>query len=133
MFKFVLYSIRNIFFRDSKFIFSLKKWISKNFMNIVIDDFLNQWHLKNFIKNDKNEVTFNDCLKHSHKMKIQKCHIAKQSFARIFDRYCLIRAWNLWSAMFNHLILTNQDNSWINVVINSKRICIFVEKMSFVL
>ena len=86
MFKFVSYSIRNIFFRDSKFISSLEKWISKVFMNNVIDDFLSRWHLKKFIKSHKNEITFNDCLKHFHKMRIRKCHFAKQRFA------CMIKS-----------------------------------------
>ena len=133
MFQLVLYSTRNVFFRDSKFISSLEKWISRDLMNNVIDDFLSRWHLKNFIKNDKNEITFNDCLEHFHKMKIRECHIAKQSFARIFDRYRSTRAWNLQSAMSNRLTLTSQNDSWIDVVIDSKRICINVERMSSVL
>ena len=132
MFEFVSHSIRNIFFWNSKFILSFEKWILRDFMNIVIDDFLNRWHLKNFIKSDKNEITSSDCLEHSHKMKIQKCHIVKQSFARIFDRYCSTRAWNLRNAMINCLSLTNQDDSWIDVVIDSIWIRINVEKMSSV-
>ena len=92
MFKFVLYSTRIIFLRDSKFIFSLEEWISRDLMNIVINDFLNRWSLRNFIERHKNEVTSNDCLKHSHRIKIRECHFAKQSFARIFDRYHSTRA-----------------------------------------
>ena len=111
MFKFVSYSIQDIFFQDSKFISSLEEWISRNFMNIVINDSLNRWHLKNFIKNDKNEITFNDCLKHFHRMKIWECHITKQNFARIFNRYHSIHAQNLQSAMSNRLTSMNQDNS----------------------
>ena len=127
MFKFVLYSIQNIFFRDSKFISLNKTWISKNFINIVIDDFLNRWHLRNFIKNDKNEVTFNDCLKHSHKIKIRKCHIAKQSFARIFDRYCLICVFEfskreIWSLDFDKVsILLNKRRNWFKSNLYKRR------------
>ena len=133
MFKFISYLIWNIFFRDSKFISSLEEWISRDFMNIVINDSLSRWHLRNFIKSDKNKVTFNDCLEHSHRMKIRECHIAKQSFARIFDRYYSTRVQDLWSVMFNHLISKNQDDSWIDVVIDSRRACILVKKMLFVL
>ena len=112
MFKFILYSTRIIFLQDSKFIFSLKKWISRDFMNIVIDDFLSRWHLKNFIKSHKSEVTSNDCLEHFHRMKIRECHLAKQSFARIFDWYhstrvlksskrdvCLLDEWKNWRSV----------------------------------
>ena len=83
MFRLVLYLTQNIFSRDSKFISSLEEWTSRALMNNVIDDSLNRWHLKKFIKNHKNEVTSSDCLKHFHKMRIQECHLAKQHFACI--------------------------------------------------
>ena len=83
MFRLVSYSTWDIFFRDSKFISSLEEWTSRALMNNVIDDSLNRWHLKKFIKNHKNEVMFNDCLKHFHKMRIRECHLAKQRFACI--------------------------------------------------
>ena len=133
LFKFVLYSIRSIFFRDSKFISSLEKWTSKNFMNIVIDNSLNRWNLRNFIKNNKNEITFSDCLKHFHKVKIPECHIVKQNFVCIFNQYRSTCVHDFQSAMSNCLISTSQDDSWIDVVINARRVCIFIEKMLFVL
>ena len=134
MFEFVLYSIRNVFFRDSKFISSLEEWISKILMNNVIDDFLNRWHLKKFIKSHKNEITFNNCLKHFHKMRIRECHFAKKRFA------CMIKSIIVWfvlsslrSETFNRLISKKLTFCQLNVVINSNRIRINIEKKSSVL
>ena len=106
MFEFVSYSTQNIFYRDSKFIFSLEEWTSRDFINNVINNFLSRWHLKKFIKNHKNKITFNDCLEYFWKMKIQECHLAKQSFVcmikSIIVRFVLL---SLWSAMFDRLTL----------------------------
>ena len=134
MFKFVLYSIQVIFFQDSKFISSLEKWTSRDFMNIVINNFLNWWHLRDFIKNRKNEVTSNDCLKHFHRMRIWEWHFTKQNFtcmiklisfdlcSRIFETRRLI-TWQMKELTFCQTI----------IVIDSSRARMNFKKMLSVL
>ena len=134
MFEFISYLTRIIFFWDLKFIFSLEKWISRDFMNIIINDSLSRWHLKNIIERHKNEVTSSDCLKHSHKMRIRECHFTKQSFARIFDRYHSIRALEIFEA--RRLIAWRVKKSTFCqtiVLIDSSRVRMNFEKMSSVL
>ena len=134
MFKFILYSIQVIFSWDSKFISSLEKWTSKDFMNIVIDDSLNRWHLRNFIKSHKNKVTFNDCLEHSHKMRIQEYHFAKQSFT------CMIKSisFDLCSRIFKaRRLITWRVKElafcWTVIVIDSSQAYMNLENMLSVL
>ena len=134
MFEFVSYLIRSTFFRDSKFISSLEEWISKAFMNNVIDNFLSRWHLKKFIKNHKNEITSSDCLKHFYKMRIRECHLAKQRFACIIISIIVRFVFsNSRNATFDRLTSKKLTLCRLNVVIDSNRIYINIEKKLFVL
>ena len=134
MFKLVSHSIWDIFFQNSKFIFSLEKWTSRILMNNIIDDSLNRWHLMKFIKSHKNEVMFNDCLKHFHRMRIRECHLAKQRFACIIKLIIVqLVLLSLRSATSDRLTSKELTLCRLNVVIDLNRARICIEKKSSVL